>query len=285
MSSTGDLAEVLIASFSLAVLVIAVAVTDVANEAFIVLAVAAAVLYLACYVAPGLMRRIISVPQAFHLSQNWGATGFDTQAVSYSSYHTTTLAAITHTGFVLDATAWLVLATHYLGWYGVVAILAVKTAQIVSYGEPRLAIVLGGMWVGIAVAAGAVWTFLDDATAAMLAAATVVVMAIWRTIGHISEPVPPGVSGTSRFVPLEDVGLRASLGVSFVVGIVAEFASGIPFRLVDVWAYDVPLRQLGFRADRLVAYLDLDRQREAIFDGGWAAAPTTAHLADPQFVA
>jgi len=284
MSRISDLAEVSIAVFTLVLLVAVVVVTDAAETAFTVLAVAAAGLYLACYLIPGAMRRIISVPEAFHLGQNWGAGGFDTQAVSYSSYHTTLLASITHTGFVLDAAAWLVLAAHYLGWYGVVAVVAVKTAQILSYREARLAIVLGAMWVVIAGAAGAAWTFLDNPTAVGAAAGTVVVMAVWRTIGHVNEPVPPGVSGTSRFVPLEDVGLRASLGASFVVGIVAEFASGIPFRLTDVWAYDVLLRQLGFRADRLVSYVELDRQREAIFEGGWAAAPATAHLTDPQFV-
>lgn len=281
MSHTSDLVEVLIASSTLAVLVTAVALLDAAEPAFITLAVAAAALYLACYLAPGPMRRIMSLPEAFHLTQNWGPGGFNTQAVSYSSYHTTMLASITHTGFVLDAVAWLVLAAHYLGWYGVVAILAVKAAQVLSYRETRLAIVLSGMWVVIALVAGATWTFVGRSTAVTLATATVVIMAVWRTIGHITEPVPPGVSGTSRFVPLEDLGMKASFGLSFLAGIVAEFAAGIPFRLVDVWAYDMPLRQLGFRADRLISFVELDRQREAIFEGGFAAAPTTAHLAAP----
>lgn len=53
-------------------------------------------------------------------------------------------------------------------------------------------------------------------------------------------------------------------------------------RLADVWLNDVPLRQLGFRADRLISDVELDRQREAILEGGGAAAPTTVHLVDSQ---
>ena len=282
MSQSNAPLESLLAVVTLAGLAAAAWLTDLAEPAFVVLAASGALLYLACYLVPAPMRRIISVPEAFHIAENWGPRGFDMQAVSYASYHTTTLAAVTHVGFALDAAAWLVLAWHFLGWFGVAAVALVKVAQLLSYQEPRLAMVLGIQWVVVATVAAGGWAVLGVETAVLAAMATAVIMAIWRTIGHVTEPVPPGVSGTSLFLALEDVGIKPSLGLSFIVGIVAEFSSGIPFRLLDVWTYDVLLRRLDFRADSVVAYDELDRQRQAIFTSGWGAAPATAHLAQTQ---
>jgi len=282
MSQSSAPLEALLATVTLAGLVAAAWLTDLAEPVFVVLAAAGALLYIACYLVPAPMRRIISVPEAFHIGENWGPRGFDMQAVSYASYHTTTLAAITHLGFALDAAAWVVLAWHFLGWFGVAAVGLVKAAQLLSYREPRLATVLAIQWLLVAGGAAVAWSLMGPEAAVLASMATVVVMAIWRTIGHVTEPVPPGVSGTSQFVALEDVGIKPSLGLSFIVGIVAEFSAGIPFRLLDVWTYDVLLRRLGFRTESVVGYDELDRQRQAIFASGWGAAPATAHLAQTQ---
>lgn len=278
MTRYQDVLETLVAASVLAILVAGALWTSVAPPLFSALAVAAAALYLLCYLAPDVMRRLISVPAAFHLGENWGRRGFDMQAVSYASYHTTRLAWITHLGFPLDGAAWLIIAGAFLGWYGVVAVLAVKVAQILSYGERRLAVVLAGAWALMGLAAGVVWIVAGAELATSIAIATVVMMAIWRTVGHVTEPVPPYVSGSDRFVPLEDLGVKPTMGLSLVVGVVAEFGSGLPFRLFDFWAYDIILRRLGYRSENVVSYDELDRQREAIFEGGLSAAPATAHL-------
>lgn len=280
MTRSQDVFETLAAALVLAVLVAVMLWTSMPDLLFVVFAAAAAGLYIACYLAPRAMRRIISVPAAFHLGENWGVRGFDMQAVSYASFHTTRLAWITHTGFALDGAAWLILTGAYLGWIGIGAVVVVKIIQIISYGERRLAAVLAGAWTIIGLGAWLVWILAGATLATSLAAGTVVTMAVWRTVGHVTEPIPPWVSGSQRFVPLEDLGIKPTMGLSFLTGMVAEFASGVPFRLFDFWAYDVLLRHLGFRSDHVISYVELDRQREAIFEHGLRAAPATAHI-DP----
>jgi nitrite reductase/ring-hydroxylating ferredoxin subunit len=163
-----------------------------------------------------------------------------------------------------------------LGWWGVALLALVKLAQIISYGSRRLAVLLVASWSGVGLLAWGMITSLEAAAeAAMLA---VIGAGLWRVVGHATEPIPPGVSGSHRFVPLEDMGLSPTLGASAGVGFIAETASGLPFRLFDVWAFDVASRLFGFADDRLPSRAEIDTQRSAIFDGGWGAAPATAHL-------
>ncbi len=268
--------DVTVAAGSLALILWLLAMVDRLDVVFQVTLAAMAALYVLVYLIPGPMTRVMSMPFAFRFDQNRGRRAFDMQAVSYASYHTRLLAHLTHIGFAADAVAWTVLTFLALGWWGVTLLALVKVAQILSYGSRRLAVLLAGSWSLVAVLAAMVVHSIDEAGAtAMLA---VIAGGLWRVVGHATEPIPPGVSGSHRFVPLEDMALSPTLGASAVVGFVAETASGVPFRLFDVWVFDVASRMFGFTDDRLPSRADIDSQRAAIYEAGWGAAPATAHL-------
>lgn len=272
--------EVMAAGASLALLVWLAVVTPAIEMAFWSLLSVVAVLNLLVYVTPRPLVRVMSMPFAFRLDQNWGARGFETQAVTYASYHTRWLAGITHVGFAADAVAWTVLLYLVAGWWGVAGLIVFKLVQILSYSDRKVAVLLAAAWIGVGGAGWLVVSLGERAGVAALAMATVVVTAVWRVVGHTVEPVPPGVSGTYRFVPLEDLGLTPTLGASALVGVVAEAASGLPHRLFDFWAVDTASRVFGFRPAVRMGRGEIDRQRALVFRSGWGAAPATRHLVD-----
>lgn len=272
--------EVTAAGASLAALVWAIVSVDRTSVLFVMMSVLISFLFVACYVAPRTMVRVISMPYAFRLSENFGRRALRMQVTTYASFHTTLLADITHTGLLADAVAWTVLIGVALGSPGITMVALVAAVQLMSFADARFARVAVPLWIGVIVTAAAVIDQLGDVTSAMLAAATVLVTAVWRVVGHAGEPIPPGVSGTYRFVPLEDLGIRPTIGLSALVGVVAEAASGIPFRLFLPWLYDVAVRHLGMEFDTPLDRAGIEAQRQAIFDGGWGAAPSTVHLLD-----
>ena len=241
--------------------------------------IAAGILYVLCYVAPKLMTRLISAPAAFRYEENVGSKAFDMQVVSYASYHSTWLADVTHTAFFIESVAWYVLAYQFGGAPALVILSAIKAYQLFSYGDVRFVRVLSILW--LAVPLIAVWIDSAASEPRLLAMGALILVPAWRVIGHVTEPVPPGVSRDGGFVPLEDNGLTATLGLSFVIGYVAEFASGIPFRLVDFWAYDIATRAFGYVSQTHPSRSEIVSAREQIFEHGWGASTATAHLADP----
>ena len=245
--------------------------------AFQIATILAIVLYVLCYLTPRLMTRIISAPRAFRLDENFGPKAFEMQIISYASYHSAWLADITHIGFFAEGLAWSVLAYQVGGIPALVGLSLLKVAQVVSYQDAAFTKVLIPIWLAVSIGAGWIGSAVENAP--LVAMGVLVVSPAWRVIGHITEPIPPGVSGSGMFVPLEDNGLSATLGLSFVVGYLAEFASGIPFRLADVWAYDMATRMFGYASESLTSRSDIVQQRAMIFAAGWGAAPATARLA------
>ena len=272
--------EAVVATASLAVLSWAVITVDRSIVMFAVLSVLMAGLFVACYVVPKSMVRIISMPYAFRLRENFGPRALRMQVTTYASFHTTLLADLTHTGLLIDAVAWTALITVVLGPAGFVLVALVAGLQIWSFDDPRFARVAIPAWIAVGATAVVAVDRLGDARAVAVAAAVILVTAVWRVVGHAGEPIPPGVSGTYGFVPLEDLGVRPTIGLSALVGIVAEAASGIPFRLFLPWLYDTSVRHLGLEFDTPLDRAQIREEREAIFESGWGGAPSTRHLLD-----
>ena len=237
---------------------------------------AAVLLYVLCYGAPGLMTRLISAPSAFRLNENVGPKAFDMQVVSYASYHSRWLADVTHTAFFVESVAWYVLAYQVGGLPALAVLTVLKGLQLHSYADARFVSYTAGLWLVVPLVA--VWITNATGNPQPLAMTALILVPAWRVFGHVTEPIPPGVSRDGGFVPIEDNGLTATLGLSFVVGYVAEFASGIPFRLVDVWTYDVATRAFGYVSAVSPSRDQIVNARAEIFTYGWAASPYTAHL-------
>lgn len=240
--------------------------------------VATIIFYTACYALPGPMTRLVSMPTAFRVDRNLGVEALAMQSVTYASYHTNWFSNTTHGGFVVDGIAWYLLVWHFAGPPGVGVLLVWQIYQAASYRERVFTIGLTATWVFVAAAAFLALEQLGAGTSLELAMYGLVSMGLWRFVGHIAEPIPPDVAGNVKFARLKDVELRPKIAVTIVLGYIAEFAAGLPFRLLNFWVYSVLVHVFGFRPRHTIDRGEIEIQRDSIHRHGWAGGRSTAYL-------
>jgi hypothetical protein len=248
---------------------------------FWVTAAATILFFVACYAFPAAMTRLVSMPTAFRIDKNLGIESLEMQSVTYASYHTNWFSNTTHAGFVVDGIAWYVLLWHFTGPIGVAVLLAWQIYQARSYRERVFTIGLVLTWGMIAAIAYGVIQWLGSADALLLAMYSLVAMGLWRFIGHVAEPVPPDVAGNTKFARMQDVDLSPKILITMVLGYIAEFAAGLPFRLLNFWVYSVLVKVFKFQPEITIDLTSIEAQRDQIHEKGWSGASSTAHLASP----
>jgi len=232
----------------------------------------------ACYLAPSAMTRLISMPHAFQVGQNLGRAGLELQSVTYAAYHTHWYARMTHHGWLLDGLAWTVLGWLAFGPWVVVALVAWAAWQGRSFGEPLFTAALVTLWITTGLAAFAVLTLAGPELALASSACSLLAGAVWRVTGHVVEPVPPGIVDNDRFARLADVPLQPRIIRAALLGLIAEFAAGLPYRLGVFWVYR-RLLGLGWQPTHQIDGATIAAQSDAAHLGGWAAAPATRSVA------
>lgn len=280
MPSGKNLLEVIAALATLAVVVWLLVWSGVVESIFWVTAVATVGFIASCYMFPGPMTRLVSMPSAFRLDRNLGIESVEMQSVTYASYHTSWFSNTTHAGFVVDGIAWYVLVWHFAGWIGVVLLLGWQIYQASTYRERAFMVGLVGIWVVIALLAYLALEWLGQGNAVEASMYALVSMGLWRFLGHIAEPIPPDIAGNERFARLKDVEVGPRILVTVVLGYVAEFAAGLPFRLLNFWVYSVLVKLPGFHPEITIDLTQIEEQRDSIHERGWAGGRSTAHLAD-----
>ncbi len=244
-------------------------------------AVAAVLFFIACYILPGPMTSLVSMPTAFRIDKNLGIESLEMQSVTYASYHTNWFSNTTHAGFIVDGLAWYVLLWHFTGPVGVLLLLAWQVYQARSYRERVFTVGLVITWGAIALGAYFAIQSLGSAEAVLLSMYGLVAMGLWRFVGHVAEPVPPDVAGNTKFARMQDVDLSPKILVTMVLGYIAEFAAGLPFRLLNFWVYSVLVKVFKFDPEITIDLTAIETQRDQIHKQGWSGAPSTAHLATP----
>ena len=236
--------------------------------------------FVACYLFPGPMTSLVSMPTAFRVDRNLGVEALEMQSVTYASYHTNWFSNTTHAGFMVDGVAWYLLAWHFTGPVGVGLLLAWQVYQARSYREKAFTWGLVVTWGAIAALAYVLTSRLGSREAVELAMYSLVAMGLWRFAGHIAEPIPPDVAGNKNFAPMKDVDLRPKIIITIFLGYVAEFAAGLPFRLLNFWVYSVLVKVFHFSPEMTIDLADIESQRESIHREGWAGGRSTAYLSD-----
>jgi len=231
----------------------------------------------ACYLAPGLMTRLISMPHTFLVHRNMGREGLELQSVTYAAYHTHWFSRMTHHGFAIDGVAWLVLAWLVVGPWATAPAIAWAAIQGRSFREPIFTAALVGVWALTAAAAGAVVHLAGPGLALTLAACVLLTNAVWRVVGHLVEPLPPDLVDNPGFLDLRETGFDLRMLRAGTLGLLAEFAAGLPYRLGVFWLYRELLR-LGWRPARQIGRDEIERQSAAVHREGWAGAPATRGL-------
>jgi hypothetical protein len=234
--------------------------------------------FFACYLLPGPMTRLVSMPTAFRIDKNLGIGALELQSVTYASYHTNWFSNTTHTGFILDGLAWYVLVWHFTGAIGVGLLLGWQVFQARTYREKVFTIGLVVTWAAIAAGAYLVVRQLGSADAADLAMFALIAMGLWRFVGHVAEPIPPDVAGNKKFARIQDVNLSPRIVLTVILGYVAEFAAGLPFRLLNFWVYSVLVKGFKFQPHLTIDLGDIESQRDSIHEHGWSGGRSTAHL-------
>jgi hypothetical protein len=234
--------------------------------------------FFACYLLPGPMTRLVSMPTAFRIDKNLGIESLELQSVTYASYHTNWFSNTTHAGFVLDGLAWYVLVWHFTGAIGVGLLLGWQVFQARTYREKVFTIGLVVTWAAIAAGAYLVVRQLGSADAADLAMFALLAMGMWRFVGHVAEPIPPDVAGNKKFARIQDVNLSPRIVLTVILGYVAEFAAGLPFRLLNFWVYSVLVKGFKFQPQLTIDLGDIESQRDSIREHGWSGGRSTAHL-------
>jgi hypothetical protein len=282
MKTAKNLAQALAALASLGIIVWLLVLSGAIEPIFVITLGATVLFFLACYIFPAPMTRLVSMPTAFRIDKNLGIESLEMQSVTYASYHTNWFSNTTHAGFVVDGLAWYVLLWHYTGAIGVLILLAWQVYQARSYRERVFTIGLVITWGAIAGAAYAILTWLGPDEAVLMAMYALVAMGLWRFVGHVAEPIPPDVAGNTKFAGMREVDLSPKILVTMVLGYVAEFAAGLPFRLLNFWVYSVLVNVFKFQPQITIDLTSIEAQRDQIHLEGWSGAPSTAHLAQPK---
>jgi hypothetical protein len=242
--------------------------------------IACAAFHLLCYVAPGFFTKLISMPRAFLVHHNLGTKSLQWQSITYAAYHTHWYSNMTHAGFFFDGVAWYVVAWTFVGPMAFLPLLLWHAYQAATFRERGLALGLGVSWLGVAAAAWGLVAYVGVQHAYTVAQYVLVSMGIWRFIGHWVEPLPPDVAGNQAFVKLRDVKVPWRLAAPALLGSLAEFSAGLPFRLLNFWVYAQMQRVLGYHPSRQLTLREIEAETRKIHElGGWAASSYTRHLA------
>jgi hypothetical protein len=234
--------------------------------------------FFACYLLPEPMTRLVSMPTAFRIDKNLGSEALELQSVTYASYHTNWFSNTTHAGFIVDGLAWYTLVWHFVGPIGIGLLLAWQVYQAWSYREKVFTIGLVVTWAAIAAGASLIVDQLGRADAVDLAMFALIAMGLWRFVGHVAEPIPPDVAGNKKFARIQDVDLSPRIVLTMILGYVAEFAAGLPFRLLNFWVYSVLVKTFKFQPQVTIDLRDIESQRDSIHEQGWSGGRSTAHL-------
>lgn len=281
MSFVRNVGQAVAALLSLALIVWLLYLSGSIDQIFWATLAATVLFFVACYALPDAMTKLVSMPSAFRLDKNLGIESLEMQSVTYASYHTNWFSNTTHAGFLVDGVAWYVLLWHFTGIFGVGLLLIWQVFQARSYRERTFTVGLVATWVVIAGLAILLVEGLGSDQAVTLAMFGLVSMGLWRFVGHIAEPIPPDVAGNTRFARMNDVELSPKIVVTAVLGYVAEFAAGLPFRLLNFWVYSVLVRVFQFQPEITIDLTSIEADRDRIHREGWSGARSTAHLVEP----
>ena len=236
----------------------------------------AAGLYLLVYMSPSVMVPFNSVPWAFQLRKS---TDLRYQAVLYGALHTHRWARVSHYSLAWDQLFWFALlgALHPAA---IVVMLSLLLIQATLLRAPGLTVALATAWLAVAALGWGLVALLGAATMGLLSMAALLLGGVLRVLGHVFEPLPPGMAKEGSFVPLREAGRGVNILVAPFVGFVCEFAAGFPFRLVLVQALWLGERA-GLSAPAHGTREEHLRDARKVLDGGWAASPVTSWMTRP----
>jgi len=237
--------------------------------------------YVACCFMPGCMRKVLGVPESFHFREN---ADMRFQATAYSVLHTTWEGHLSHATLFADPLLWAVVGLNFPAI--LVVFWSLSLFQSMVYGRLHC-------WLGVALSlyhtASIGLGFLATQTCGARASAQFAMIwllasGVLRVVGHAREAVPPGIlSESTSFESTKDASCRAlcwAVLVSMPCGVIAEFASGLPFRLPVVQVFFLVDHFLGCPSPAIGTWVEIAKEAEAVKASGWHASPSTSRMCE-----
>ncbi len=235
----------------------------------------AGVLYVLVHIVPRALVPLNSVPWAFLVRR---ASDLRYQAVLYRAFHTQRWARVSHLSLLWEQPLWFALSwvVHPVAPLVVSCVLLALASTLRS---PWLVVALASTWLFSAAVGWRMIAMLGPGTTTWVAEALLVAGALLRMVGHLGEPLPPGLVDPVRFVPMRKASLRLNIVVAPLVGLVSELAASLPFRLVVVEVLWLAERmglapgRFGTRAEHHADALRVHRE-------GWSGSSATAWMSE-----
>ena len=202
-----------------------------------------------CYVSPRQMRRLISLPENFLIHNNIGINSLELQSVIYMSFHLNVPAKISHHTLFLDCIFWATIFGIFHQVIGPLILLGWAFFQGLSFHEPKYHKILMVFWLLCIIIA---IPLINLKNGYYIASNGLCINSVLKAIGHVTEPIPPGLFATNfqHILKLpQNPKTYIRLFLSFIIGFVAEFLSGLPYRLPSIWLY-LCLLNCGFEFSR-----------------------------------
>ncbi len=226
-------------------------------------------LYVACNLLPDrIVGNILPLHNVFRPKKN---VDLDFQSIGYAMLHTRWIARITHYTIIFDSVLWFVIFQSW-HWSVPFIILSAVLLQSVYIGERRFGIffVLASMIIYILSTYFIFW--LGMANAVLLAKAILMFSGVMRMIGHTVELMPPLLlENSDKFVALKLKNITWKIPVVAVIGCIAEFASGLPNRLLPVQLNFLYQRILGLTPQNTLPWQQVEISAKTALTNGYSA--------------
>eukprot|EP00029_Vermamoeba_vermiformis_P010512 TRINITY_DN552_c0_g1_i1.p1 TRINITY_DN552_c0_g1~~TRINITY_DN552_c0_g1_i1.p1 ORF type:complete len:484 (+),score=53.58 TRINITY_DN552_c0_g1_i1:103-1554(+) len=199
-------------------------------------------------------------------SWNVGVKKFDLQVLLLVLYHTNWFDKLSHMTLLGDLLAWYtIFASYEIGPYLLAAVLALQMTQLYTYKDFKFGVIMTVAYLSLMVLATALVPYV------FYCKLFVQCSAVMRVLGHMYEPIPPGLSGSEKFERLTSMSLKHQIVLPFVffLGIISEGAAGIPCRTFSYVWYIVLARLNLFKSRVLIDVEDCDKITKDIQTHGW----------------
>ena len=202
----------------------------------------------------------------------------DLQSVGYALLHSTWWAQISHYTIFIDAFFWFVLLAC-IHWSLAAAALAVMIYQALRIGEKWFSIsfiALGTTFFVLSLLTvnslntAVAFESLSTSPAWLVAVSVLLLGGLIRFSGHIFEPAPPMMLDDSdKFVKILPKTVNWKLILMPIYGFVAEFASGLPYRLFIVQVNYLYQKITNIKPTKTQSWTRINERADKAFKGGY----------------
>lgn len=231
--------------------------------------------YIVCLLLPPhVIGKVLPFFDAFHFKKN---IDLDYQSLSYALVHTSLIAKLTHLTLIVDAFLWFII---FFDIHPIIVciVLLIICVQNLFFKEWYFSLFMLLIWSIIIATAFIIITVIHSPSIIFIAKFLLIVNAIIRFIGHVPEPIPPLIlNNTDKFVFLNRKNFNAKILLLIPLGIISEFASGLPTRLFPVQVF-IALQCLDFKPLKFTSWKKVKNTSQKIHQFGFKVFPETNKL-------